>query len=285
MVHYIENEFLTVGVKEYGCELTSVKSKKDGYEFLWQGDEKIWYGQSPILFPIVGRLIEDKYSLNGTEYEMPKHGFARKTDWTLLEKDEDSMSFILSESEDTLKKYPYAFDLIVTFSLEDNKLRVNHAVVNKNDTVMYFSLGAHPAFNCKIGDTLRFDEKETLSSEKIDLVHSLRLPETFSVLDNATDIIITEHIFDEDALILHGVKSQHISLIKQNDSHTVKFDLGGSPYLGIWAKPGAPYVCIEPWCGVNDSQEKKPDLSLKDGINALPAEDVFNYAWEVELTL
>lgn len=285
MTHYIKNEFLTVGVKEYGCELTSVKSNKDGYEFLWQGDESVWYGQSPILFPIVGRLIDDKYTLNGTEYTMPKHGFARKTNWTLLEKDEDTMSFILSESEETLKKYPYAFDLIVTFSLDGNSLRVNHAVVNKNEEVMYFSLGAHPGFNCKIGDTLRFDEKETLSTEKIDLVRSLRLPQTYPVLNDETDITITEHIFDEDALILHGIKSKHISLIKQDDPHTVKFDMGGSPYLGIWAKPGAPYVCIEPWFGVNDSGEKKDDFSKKDAINALAREDIFNFAWTAEFTL
>lgn len=285
MTHYIENEFLSVGVKEYGCELTSVKSKKDGYEFLWQGDENIWYGQSPVLFPIVGRLIEDKYVLDGKEYEMPKHGFARKTNWNLLEKDEDSMSFILSESPETLSKYPYKFDLIVTFTLDGNKLRVNHAVVNKNDCTMYFSLGAHPGFNCKVGDTLRFSENETLSTEKIDLVHSLRLPETYPVLDNAADITITEHIFDEDALILHGIKSKYISLIKQNDSHSVKFDMGGSPYLGIWAKPAAPYVCIEPWFGVNDSFDRKKDFSEKTGINALAPEDVFNFAWEAELTL
>lgn len=285
MTHYIENEFLTVGVKEYGSELTSVKSKKDGYEFLWQGDENIWYGQSPVLFPIVGRLIEDKYVLDGKEYEMPKHGFARKTNWNLLEKDEDSMSFILSESPETLSKYPYKFDLIVTFTLDGNKLRVNHAVVNKNDDTMYFSLGAHPGFNCKVGDTLRFSENETLSTEKIDLVHSLRLPETYPVLDNAADITITEHIFDEDALILHGIKSKYISLIKQNDSHSVKFDMGGSPYLGIWAKPAAPYVCIEPWFGVNDSFDRKKDFSEKTGINALAPEDVFNFAWEAELTL
>lgn len=285
MIHYIKNDFLTVGVKEYGCELASVKSNKDGYEFLWQGDESVWYGQSPILFPIVGRLLEDKYRLNGKEYNMPKHGFARKTTWTLLEKDEDTMSFILSESPEMLEKYPYKFDLIVTYTLEENRLRVNHAVVNKNEEEMYFSIGAHPGFNCKTGDTLRFSENETLSTEKIDLVRSLVLPDSVPVLENETDIIITEHIFDEDALILHGIKSKYISLIKRDDPHSVKFDMGNSPYLGLWAKPAAPYVCIEPWFGVNDSPEKKNDISEKRAINMLPAEDVFNFAWEAEFSL
>ncbi len=282
MIHYIENDLFKIGVKEYGCELTSVYSKKAGYEYLWQGDEAVWYGQSPILFPIVGRLIDDKYTLDGKEYTMPKHGFARKTNWTLLNKDEDSMSFILSESEETFKIYPYEFDLIVTYTLEENKLSVAHNVVNKNDYDMYFSLGAHPGFNCDIGDKLVFDENETLSTEKIDLVNSLRLPETFEVLNNEREITITESIFNEDALILNGIKSKNITLMHKNDRNTVKFDMGGSPYLGIWAKPGAPYVCIEPWFGVNDSFEKKPDFSQKDAINKLPPEEIFTFRWEAE---
>lgn len=280
MIHYIENDILKIGVKEYGCELSSVFSKKDNYEYLWQGDESIWYGQSPILFPIVGRLIDDKYTLNNIEYTMPKHGFARKMNWSLLSKEDDTMSFILSETEDTLNIFPYKFDLIVTYTIEENKLKVNHCVVNKNDCDMYFSLGAHPGFNCNINDKLVFDEDETLSTEKIDLVNSLRLPETYPVLDNSREIIITEHIFDEDALILHGIKSKNITLKHSDDKHTVVFDMGNSPYLGIWAKPAAPYVCIEPWYGVNDSFERKNDFSQKDAINRLASEDIFNFAWE-----
>lgn len=282
MIHYIENDYFKVGVKEAGCELTSVYSKKADYEYLWQGDEAVWYGQSPILFPIVGRLIDDKYRFNGKEYTMPKHGFARKTDWTLLSKEEDSMSFILSESEDTLKIYPFEFDLIVTYTLEDNKLTVSHNVVNKNEYDMYFSLGAHPGFNCNIGDSLVFDENETLDTEKIDLVNSLRLPETFNVLDNNNEIVITDSIFNEDALILHGIKSENITLKHKNGKNTVKFNMGGSPYLGIWAKPAAPYVCIEPWFGVNDSFEKKDDISQKDAINKLPSEEIFTFVWSAK---
>lgn len=284
MTHYIENEFLKAGIKEYGCELTSVYSKEADYEYIWYGKEEIWYGQSPILFPIVGRLIDDQYTIDGLDYTMPKHGFARKTDWKLLEKKAESISFILSENENTLKMYPYHFDLIVTFTLEGKKITVEHTVINKEDSVMYFSLGAHPGFNCDIGDILRFDKEETLSTEKIDLIRSLRIPDTFPVLDNKTDIEITEHIFDEDALILHGIRSEHVTLINKKRNKTVKFDLGHAPYLGIWAKPGAPYVCIEPWCGVNDSTEKKADFSMKDAINKLEAKEEFRFTWSAEFS-
>lgn len=279
MIHYIENEYLKIGVKEFGCELTSVYSKVNNCEYLWQGDPAYWSGQSPILFPIVGRLIDDKYRLDGKEYEMPKHGFARKTEWFFEGADASSMKFRLSETEETLAMYPYHFDVVVKFTLDGNKLIVSHDIVNKNDNIMYASLGAHPAFNCEIGDRLVFDLPETLETEKIDLVKSLRMPETIPVLNNETDIIITEDIFNEDALILHGIKSENITLVSDKHDRKVKFNLGNAPYLGIWAKPGAPYVCIEPWCGVNDSYEKKDDFSQKDGINAINAGETYNFTW------
>lgn len=284
MIHYIENDFLKIGVKEFGCELTSVYGKKEQKEYLWQGNPDIWAGQSPILFPIVGRLIDDKYYLDGKEYTMPKHGFARKMKWELLSSDEKSMTFILSETPETLSIFPYSFDVKVTFSLNENKLSVSHDVVNKNDKVMYFSLGAHPAFNSEIGDILTFEKNETLSTEKIDLVNSLRLPETCPVLNNERDIVITGDIFNEDALILHGIESDTITLHGAEKTGKIVFSLGKAPYLGIWAKPGAPYVCIEPWCGVNDSTEKKADFSQKDAINALKANSTFNYTWSAEFT-
>lgn len=282
MVHFIENDYLKVGVKTAGCELASIYNKKTDTEMLWQGDTSIWYGQAPILFPIVGRLIDDKYTLDDVEYTMPKHGFARKSEWQFISSDGKKMSFILSDNENTVKSFPYKFDLVVTYSLCRNGLKVKHEVKNKNKTVMYFSLGAHPAFNCKIGDSLVFDENETLETEKIDLVQSLRIPETFPILNNEKEIVITEHIFDEDALILHGIKSENITLVKDGKP-SVKFNLGNAPYLGIWAKPGAPYVCIEPWYGVNDSQNKKADFSQKDAINALEAGKKFTFTWEAKI--
>lgn len=282
MVHYIENDYLKVGVKDFGAELTSVKSKKSSFEFLWQGDPNVWGGQSPILFPIVGRLIDDKYTLNGTEYEMPKHGFARKMKWFFESATDNSITFKLSETADTLKIYPYQFDFFTEFSIDANQLAVKHRIINKADENMYFSLGAHPAFNCEIGDKLRFSENETLDAIKIDLEKSLRLTETYPVLKNEKEIIITKDIFAEDALIFKGVKSKHITLLSDNHHRMIKFNLGNAPYLGIWAKPGAPYVCIEPWYGVNDSHEKKSDFSQKDAINTIGPKGEFEFTWRAE---
>lgn len=282
MIHYIENDYLKIGVKEFGCELTSVLNKKNEKEYLWQGDEAYWSGQSPILFPIVGRLMDDCYYLDGKKYTMPKHGFARKMPWKFEGSEGASMAFTLTETEETLTLYPYNFTVKVTFTLDGNSLKVTHEIKNENSGVMYASLGAHPAFNCEIGDRLVFSENETLDTVRIDLVNSLRLPEMIPVLKNEKVITITEDIFNEDALIFNGVKSDTLTLESDNHSRKVIFHLNNSPWLGIWAKPGAPYVCIEPWCGVNDSTEKKEDFSQKDGINAIPAGESFVYSWKAE---
>lgn len=284
MIHYIENDKLIVGVKEFGCELTSIKSKATGYEFMWQGNADVWAGQAPILFPVVGRLIDDKYTINGRDYEMPKHGFARKMPWEFLGSDDNSMSFVLRDTAETHEIYPFEFDLVVTYTLVDTTIKVSHDIKNKSENTMYFSLGAHPAFNCTIGDILSFDENETLYTEKIDLVRSLRLPDKTLVLNNKKDIIVTEDVFNEDALILSDIKSENITLNLAQGNRKIKFHLGGAPYLGLWAKPGAPYVCIEPWYGVNDSHVKKTDFSEKDAINSVNPGEIFNFTWKAEFT-
>lgn len=281
MKHFIENEYFRIGVKEMGAELTSLYSKENDFEYLWQGNPDIWNGQSPILFPIVGRLIDDKFALDGKEYSMPKHGFARRKHWDFLGSDGDSMSFRLCDDEETRKLYPFSFEFIMTFTLEGNKISVKHEIRNTGDNTMYFSLGAHPAFNCDIGDKLVFSEKETLEAFKIDLEKSLVLPEMTPVMKDETDLVITEDIFKEDALIFKGVKSDFVTL--ESENHSVKFSLGKAPYLGIWAKPGAPYVCIEPWWGLNDIKDKKVDFSEKVGINSLGSKETFEYIWSSEL--
>lgn len=281
MIHYIENNSFKIGVKELGAELTSVYSKEKNFEYLWQGNPDVWNGQSPVLFPIIGRLIEDKYTLDGKEYDMPKHGFARRKEWEFLTSDGSSMTFRLCDNEGTREIYPFGFEFLITFSIEDNILSVKHKIRNTGNNTMYFSLGAHPAFNCSIGDKLVFSKAETLEAFKIDLEKSLVLPETFPVLNDETDLIITEDIFNEDALIFEGVKSDFLTI--ESKSHSVKFALGGAPYLGIWAKPGAPYVCIEPWWGLNDFKDKKVDFSEKVGINRLEASESFVYTWCAEM--
>ena len=282
MIYTVENDFFVLSVKEMGAELTSLKSKKSGIEYIWQGNADIWYGQSPILFPVIGRLLNDKYRLNGKEYNMEKHGIVRKKPFKLVEQTANSLTFLQTDDEASLNIYPYKFELFVTFTLKNNGLEVSHKVVNKNDSVMFYSFGAHPAFNCEIGDYLEFDNPQTVLNEQID-EESLLLDNQVELLKNEKRITIEKNTFDHDALILSGYTDKVISLKSDNHNRVVRFNFD-SPVLGIWAKPNAPYVCIEPWWGINDNHEEKSDLSEKREIMSLNAKEERSFSWYAEIT-
>lgn len=276
------NKAVSISVKEYGAELSSFKSEETKIEYLWQGNPEVWYGQSPILFPIVGTLLDNKYRVDGKEYELFRHGIARKRDFELKEQAEDHITLTQSWNDDTLKVYPFKYVLDVEFKLEGKKLTVTHTVKNADSKTMYFSIGGHPGFNCKIGDRLSFAEPETLVCEKID-TDSILDGKHYPTLENETDIVITKDIFDGDALILSGMKSDTVYLKSDFRPQQIKFNFGKAPALGIWAKPGAEYVCIEPWYGVNDSREVKADFSEKRLVQKLEANGEFKFIWSAEI--
>ncbi len=281
MVYSAENSKFTLAVKEMGAELNSLKSKDTGIEYIWNGNTDIWYGQSPILFPIIGRLLDDKYTLDGKEYSMDKHGIVRKKPFTLVEKTDDSLTFVQTDDDESVSKFPYKFELKVKFQLTEKGLKVTHTVKNNNDSVMYYSFGAHPAFNCQIGDYLEFNKDNSLETERIDH-ESILIDEKFPVEMEGNKLTLTKDLFVDDALILSSFNSDSISIKSNSHDRVIKFDFD-SPFLGIWAKPNAPYVCLEPWWGVNDSYHKVADFSEKRGIMALEAYSSKEFTWEVSI--
>ncbi len=279
MYYKIENEFLTCEIDDMGAQLNSLKLKENGTEYIWQGNPEIWYGQAPVLFPIIGQLIGDKYRYNGVEYTMPKHGLARKLPFNVKECGGAKAVFSLESDENTLKSYPFEFELLVSFELCGKALKNTMTVINKTDGEMYFSIGAHPGFNCEVGDVIEFEKPETLSTERIDK-ENLIIPEKFPLIENSREIEITKDIFAPDALILSEIKSEKLRILGKNK---IEFTFGKCPFLGIWAKPGAPYVCIEPWYGVNDGREVKNDISEKRGIQRLDKDGKFEFYWKAEI--
>ena len=279
MYYKIENEFLTCEIDDMGAQLHSLRLKENGKEYIWQGNPEIWYGQAPVLFPIIGQLIGDKYRYNGKEYTMPKHGLARKLPFAVKECGGAKAVFSLESDENTLKSYPFEFELLVIFELCGKSLVNTMTVINKTDGEMYFSIGAHPGFNCKLGDIIEFEKPETLSTERIDK-ENLIIPEKFPLIENSREIEITKEIFEPDALILSGMNSEKLRIKGENE---IEFTFGKCPFLGIWAKPGAPYVCLEPWYGVNDGREVKNDISEKRGIQKLEKGGEFSFSWTAEI--
>lgn len=282
MLPTLQNEELTVRVKPFGATLTSVRSTKSGKEFLWQGDERIWAGQSPILFPIIGRLLDDTCRIDGQPYSIIRHGLARHRDFSLVKETADELLFLQESDDETLKSYPFAYRLFVRFILSGNRLTVTHTVENPNARTMYFSIGAHPAFNCSLGDRLVFEQAETLNSLRID-TDSLLTDARDRILTDSRVLALTEHLFDKDALIFEHVRSDFVTLERQ-DGSAVRFHFGNAPFLAVWAKPAAPFVCIEPWYGVNDGYTPAADFSEKRGIVSLPAGERFSFSWHAEFT-
>lgn len=279
MLYAIENDTLRCEISSDGAQLHALRSKQTGKDYLWCGDPAIWYGQAPILFPIIGQLIDNAYFWRGVRYTMPKHGLARKLPFAAETIEPARAIFRLDSSEETKKSYPFDFTLLAEFSLAGAALTNRLTVINRADGPLPFSLGAHPAFNCAIGDRLVFEQPETVSAEKIDKENLLR-PERFPVLDHSRTLVLTKDLFNEDALILSGLRSRAVEL---TGDHALRFTFGDCPFLGIWAKPGAPYVCIEPWFGINDDHTPRSDFSEKRGIQLLPQGETFSYAWTAEL--
>ncbi len=275
----IENEFLTCEIDDMGAQLHSLRLKENGKEYIWQGNPDIWYGQAPVLFPVIGQLINDKYFYNGTEYTMPKHGLARKLLFKVKECEGAKAVFSLESDENTLASYPFDFEYLVAFELCGKSLVNTMTVINKTKGEMYFSVGAHPGFNCNVGDIIEFEQVETLSTERIDK-QNLIIDEKYPLIENSKEIVITKEIFELDALILSDIKSEKLRIKGENE---IEFTFGKCPFLGIWAKPGAPYVCIEPWYGVNDGREVKSDISQKRGIQHLNQGETFEFAWTAEV--
>lgn len=272
MIYSIENDLFRVSADETGAELSSFMALRDGYEYLWQKCD-IWNGQSPLLFPIVGQLREDTYELSGKSYILPKHGFARKSTFELESHSQQEMTFLLRDSEATLESYPFPFELRVHYFFTEKGFVMEHRVKNTGSETMYFSIGAHPGFQCEMGDRIVMDEPETASAWRLD-ENALRGPAREPVFDNSREITVTPTVFANDALIFDTLRSSGATLVRAN-GRNVHVDFGGAPCLGLWAKPGAPYVCIEPWYGIDDRYDAGHDFTQKERICQLEPGEPF----------
>lgn len=272
-MHTIKNKFLQVSVKETGAELCSIKSVNSGKEYVWQANPEVWSSHAPNLFPVIGCLKDGGFLYQEQEYKCPKHGFVRNNkNVKLVERTENSLTFRLLYSEDSLKIYPFKFEFNIKYLLKENKLNVEHMIFNKGDNTMLFSLGGHPGFNCPINANesysdyfLEFQEAETAETWRVQ-ENGLIGKETVPVFDEPKIINLHPHLFDEDALIFKNLNSKKVSLKSRKSKQVLSMIFNDFPYLGIWAKPKADYVCIEPWIGIADSVDSDRNFETKEGL-------------------
>ena len=271
-MNLISNGLLTVGVNTQGAELCSIKDA-NGTEYLWQADPAVWARHAPILFPIVGKLRDGRYELNGKPYELPQHGFARDISFELITQSKTTLVFQLSPTTETLRCYPFKFALNVIYQLNGNCLEIGYEVQNNGKEVMPFSIGAHPGFNLPgpIDDCyLEFSQTEALNFRLLGS-QGLLSEQTAPVSGTLNILPLSKTLFDRDALILLDFKSGKISLRSRTSPRCLTVEFPEFPQLGIWAKPGAPFVCIEPWYGYADPEQPYGDIMNKPGIQLLAA--------------
>ncbi len=274
MLHTIRNECCSATISTLGAELKSLNDTQSGEEFIWQGDPGVWQGSAPVLFPVVGRLNNGGYTLGSREYKMPKHGLARTREFAVHREGGDEICFVLQSDAETKQFYPFDFNLFVAFELKNSVLSVSYIVRNTGDGLMYFTLGSHPAFSLPLGNerleeySIEFEKKETLDRYFLEDGLLCVSPQP-RYLDNEGIIPITQDLFKNDALIFKNIRSHKIDLVHKRDGVRITVDTGGAPHLGIWAKPGAPFVCIEPWFGHDDPADSPSDLTQKSGIITL----------------
>ena len=283
----LESSDLVVKVRSKGAELFSAVRAGAAGEYMWGGDPAFWGKTSPVLFPIVGTLKDDKFNLHGKSYILSRHGFARDAEFEVRQAASDKAEFILNSNEESLKKYPFSFSLTITYSVQDTSLTVKYLVENKSKEDMFFSLGAHPAFKVPLingthyeDHYLEFDKSETAPRWAISdkgLIGEKPVP----FLEHSSRINLKKELFFNDAIVLKHLNSTVISLKAATHPHGFSFHFDGFSYLGLWAARNADFVCIEPWCGIADSVYHNQDFTKKEGIEMIRKDTTWSRAWKV----
>ena len=290
-IHTISNGLLSVGIKTKGAELASIKAVDTNLEYMWQALPPHWGRHSSILFPIIGSIKENAYTVDGQVFTLKRHGFVRNADFEVAQQSEDSITFSLIQTAATRAAYPFEYTFKAKYSLEGQSVSIAYIVENLSDNIQYFSLGGHPAFNVPLhaGEkrsdySLWFDQPEIAFTQLLN-AEGIRDGRTRLVLNRERQLVITNHLFDHDALILSNLNSSKVSLLHHKSGKKVfTFHFDGFPYLGIWSSSReAPFVCIEPWHGVADAATHNHNFIQKEGIVALGGNEVFECVHRVEI--
>ena len=278
----ISNGILSLAVDEKGAQMRSLCDERTGREYLWQADPEVWGRTAPVLFPAVGKMHNDGYIYGGKSYPMPKHGFVRDVEFAPEILSEDYLVLAYSPDEKIKESYPFDFEFLAKFALDGSALVFAYEVENKGDEEMYFSLGAHPGFNISFGDKLVFDKPESLAAiyyNEADRPNPAAAP---VALDGETELTIGKDFFAAGSLCFPPPASEGASLVSADGESYLHMHFGKVPHLWLWAKAGAPYICIEPWHGADETVPVEV-LAEKKGIVALPAGERFVFEIKIEV--
>ncbi|HFD32359.1 MAG TPA: aldose 1-epimerase family protein [Gammaproteobacteria bacterium] len=293
MIYELSNSQLKIKTSSLGAELQSLFSVAMQQELLWQADPKYWARHAPVLFPIVGKLANDKLKVGDQLFPMGQHGLARDSEFIVISQLKNSITFQLTSSPQTLKHFPFDFQLIVEYTLLDDTLLTTYTVVNPATTVLRFSLGAHPAFNWPLIKGI--DKKQykiIFNKEENGLISQLengliKHNDITSPVNNKI-LMLDDGLFEHDALIFKNIKSKSIRYESaQNDDVNAAIELHFEDFndLGIWTKPGAGFICLEPWLGYSSDVGFDGDFFNKPGIIQLPGQSSRSFSFETIVSM
>ncbi len=285
----LQNEQLRVEIRPRGAEINSLVNLKTGVEHIWQANPAIWGWHAPNLFPVVGGCLNNQLLVGGQIYPMERHGFARQSIFTELESTATLVVFSLRATDVMREKFPYVFDFRVIYALNGPQLSVTYQVVNEGINVLFFSVGAHPAFNVPFQPdeayedySIEFDQAGPLETHLLS-ANGLFSGETQPVPLRGQDLPLTTHLFDQDALVFKNLQARRVVLKSSRNDHSVTVTFRDFPYLGLWAKPGAPFVCIEPWLGCADSEGSPVPIEHKELIQHVDVGGVFKATFTIDV--
>jgi len=285
---FIENDFLKVGI-DATAQLSSLINKETGVEQMWQAGEA-WPWHSPNLFPVIGSLINNQIIVDGKPYDITqRHGFARYSEFLLLESEATHAKFSLPYSDHTLAIYPFKFDFQILYDLIDNALRVTLKVINMDDKTIYFSTGGHPAFNVPFHKGENYEDYYLEFETEEPLVEHLLSPEGFisgeirPVKLDGKNLQLTRETFLNDALIFKHIKSRQVTIRSHKHDESISVQFPHFPYVGIWGKTGSDFVCIEPWLGHADVAGEPVEFKKKAGIQKLEQGHVFEAPYYISI--
>ena len=288
MNYKLKNDLLTVEISDLGGELQSVNS--GDCEYLWQGDPTYWTGRAPLLFPICGRFFGGKYTYAGATYEMGTHGFLRRSVLSLVLGSDEKLVLNLCANEETRKQYPFDFSFTVTYTLSGNRLTVSVTVENTGNAVLPFAFGGHPGFNVPLDKKSDFSDWYLEFSKPChpeELIFSDTCFDTGRTrpyaLESDRKLPLRHSLFDIDGVFFSGTTGQ-VTLKSDTSDRSVTLYSPDFPYLGIWHKPrtDAPFLCIEPWCGLPSPDGKIEALEEKTNLFRLAPSEKKNISFAIE---
>lgn len=292
MIITIKDSSLCASIDTMGAQLISLKDNQEK-EYIWQRDPQIWMRCSPLLFPVVGNCRNDKTIINGKWYTMPRHGFCKDMEFSVIKQSESSVSLFLSYTRDTLEHYPYKFGITLTYTVSESALSIIYRPENFQEDPMPFFLGAHPGFRCPLNDgerfddyQLLFDQEESTSSMVYDLTSLEFDPEKAGItLKNTHVLSLSYNIFQNDAVFFEKIHSRKVSLIHKISGKGIQVDFPNFQSIAFWTcvHPEAPFLCIEPWNGSGIRKDEDDEFIHKHGIQILDGNQSSEYFLQIRI--